>query len=66
MLSIGNSLANSIWERNTHGRKKPTPASSREDKEKWIKSKYESKSFLPTCDFSTRRIEQQLVEAVAE
>jgi Arf-GAP with GTPase, ANK repeat and PH domain-containing protein 1/3/4/5/6/9/11 len=66
MLLIGNTLANSVWEKNANGKKKPIASSSREDKEKWIKSKYECKSFLATCDFTTRSIEQQLIEAIAE
>ncbi|XP_050101349.1 centaurin-gamma-1A isoform X2 [Anopheles aquasalis] len=63
MLAIGNSLANSVWEANTRGRVKPTPASSREQKESWIRSKYEGKEFLPTFNPSPA-IGQQLCEAV--
>ena len=47
MLSIGNELCNSIWELNVRGRHKPMPHSSREEKESWIRSKYESREFLP-------------------
>lgn len=32
MLAIGNALANSVWEAQTHNRTKPTPSSSREEK----------------------------------
>lgn len=32
MLTIGNTLANSVWECQVHSRTKPTPASSREEK----------------------------------
>ncbi|XP_049283589.1 centaurin-gamma-1A isoform X3 [Anopheles funestus] len=63
MLAIGNSLANSVWEANTRGRVKPTPASSREEKEAWIRSKYEGKDFLPHFNPSPP-IGQQLCEAV--
>ncbi|XP_062548674.1 centaurin-gamma-1A [Armigeres subalbatus] len=63
MLAIGNSLANSVWESNTRGRVKPTPASSREEKESWIRLKYEAKEFLPTFN-STPPIGHQLREAV--
>uniref|UniRef100_A0A240PNT9 Centaurin-gamma-1A n=1 Tax=Anopheles atroparvus TaxID=41427 RepID=A0A240PNT9_ANOAO len=63
MLAIGNSLANSVWEANTRGRVKPTPASSREEKETWIRSKYEGKEFLPPFNPSPP-IGQQLCEAV--
>ncbi|EDO42956.1 predicted protein [Nematostella vectensis] len=64
MCSIGNSLANSIWEGRIGNREKPTPSSSREEKERWIRSKYENKDFLselPSCDFS---LGEQLYEAV--
>ncbi|PNF32214.1 Centaurin-gamma-1A [Cryptotermes secundus] len=63
MLSIGNSLANSVWECNSHGRAKPTPNSSREEKERWIRSKYESKEFLAPV-MQGVPLGQQLVDAV--
>lgn len=65
MLAIGNSLANSVWESNTRGRVKPTPQSTREEKESWIRNKYEGKDFLPalSCN-ATQTIGQQLIEAV--
>lgn len=48
MLSVGNTMANSVWEGMVRlGRAKPTPSSSREEKERWIRSKYEAKEFLP-------------------
>ena len=45
------------------GRTKPTPTSSREEKERWIRAKYESKEFLPPSN-NTMPIGQQLVDAV--
>jgi len=63
MLSIGNTLANSIFECNSRGRAKPTPNSSREEKERWIRSKYESKEFLPPVNQGIS-VGQQLVDAV--
>ena len=47
MSVIGNSIANSVWEANTKGRSKPTPNTPREEKEKFIRAKYEGKEFLP-------------------
>lgn len=65
MLAIGNSLANSVWESNTRQRAKPTAQSSREDKERWIRSKYEAKEFLtPLSSGSAAHPGQQLIEAV--
>ncbi|XP_044755941.1 centaurin-gamma-1A isoform X2 [Coccinella septempunctata] len=63
MLAIGNTLANSVWECNSQGRTKPTPNSSREEKEQWIRWKYESKDFLPAPS-NTMPLGQQLVDVV--
>ncbi|XP_018331989.1 centaurin-gamma-1A isoform X2 [Agrilus planipennis] len=63
MLAIGNTLANSVWECRTQGRTKPTPTSSREEKEVWIRAKYENKEFLPAIS-NTMPLGQQLVDAV--
>lgn len=65
MLSIGNALANSVWEHNTLNREKPIPNSRRELKEQWIKSKYETKEFLPAI-FNSVSITQQLAEAIVK
>ncbi|EDX04987.1 centaurin-gamma-1A isoform X2 [Drosophila simulans] len=69
MLAIGNSLANSVWESNTRQRVKPTSQASREDKERWVRSKYEAKEFLtPLGNGSSAHPSpspgQQLIEAV--
>lgn len=65
MLAIGNSLANSVWEANTRQRTKPKPNTSREEKEAWIRSKYEAKEFLPSPNTNTNATPgQQLIEAV--
>ncbi|KAH8239004.1 hypothetical protein KR038_011830 [Drosophila bunnanda] len=65
MLAIGNSLANSVWEANTRQRAKPTAQSSREDKERWIRSKYEAKEFLTQLSSGpSAHPGQQLIEAV--
>ncbi|CAL4156120.1 unnamed protein product, partial [Meganyctiphanes norvegica] len=45
MMALGNETGNSIWEaRPSQG--KPNPHSSREDKESWIRAKYENKEFI--------------------
>ncbi|XP_072156254.1 centaurin-gamma-1A isoform X2 [Bemisia tabaci] len=64
MLALGNSLANSVWEANvSKGQGKPTPSSSREEKERWIRAKYEAKEFLTPLPLNTS-ISQQLIDAV--
>ncbi|XP_054162704.1 centaurin-gamma-1A-like [Oppia nitens] len=63
MMALGNTTVNTIWEYDLRNRAKPTPNSSREEKERWIRVKYELKDFLaPITDVT--RIEQQLVDAV--
>ncbi|XP_019629957.1 PREDICTED: arf-GAP with GTPase, ANK repeat and PH domain-containing protein 1-like isoform X9 [Branchiostoma belcheri] len=64
MTSIGNSLANSVWEANPRGRVKPTPNSQREEKESWIRAKYERKEFLAPPPYPDVPIGQQLLEGV--
>ncbi|KAK6644466.1 hypothetical protein RUM43_000733 [Polyplax serrata] len=63
MLSIGNAMANSIWEKNTGGQLKPNPSVGREEKERWIRAKYENKEFLQSIS-SSQPIDQQLVDAI--
>ncbi|XP_054625320.1 arf-GAP with GTPase, ANK repeat and PH domain-containing protein 2 isoform X2 [Dunckerocampus dactyliophorus] len=47
LSAIGNHMANSIWEGRTQGRAKPTPNASREERESWIRAKYEQRAFVP-------------------
>lgn len=64
MLAVGNMLLNSVYEANVKNNMiKPTQKSTREEKEKWIRSKYEAKEFLPECNRSVPN-GQQLVEAI--
>uniref|UniRef100_UPI003AAAD497 arf-GAP with GTPase, ANK repeat and PH domain-containing protein 2 isoform X1 n=1 Tax=Centroberyx gerrardi TaxID=166262 RepID=UPI003AAAD497 len=46
LAAIGNHMANSIWERCTRGRTKPTPNATREERESWIRAKYEQRVFV--------------------
>lgn len=46
MMALGNEVGNHVWEANLRGQTKPNPRSSREDKERWIRAKYEGKEFL--------------------
>ncbi|CAH1112360.1 unnamed protein product [Psylliodes chrysocephalus] len=63
MLAIGNSLANSVWECQIQNRSKPNPQSSREERERWIRAKYEHKEFLPPPN-NTMPLGQQLIDSV--
>ena len=62
MLGLGNTVSNSIWEARIRG-VKPGPQSSREDKERWIRAKYENKEFLAMPSQSAP-LGQQLIDAV--
>ncbi|GAB6019286.1 Centaurin-gamma-1A, variant 3 [Chamberlinius hualienensis] len=65
MMSIGNHMANSIWEGVTRGLAKPTPHSSREEKERWIRAKYERKEFLLPLT-NNLPIVQQLIDSICK
>nr|XP_025035727.1 arf-GAP with GTPase, ANK repeat and PH domain-containing protein 2 [Pelodiscus sinensis] len=66
LTSIGNETANSIWEKNTQGRRKPTCESSREGRESWIRAKYEQRLFLAPFPSPEIPLGQQLFQAVQE
>ncbi|XP_040906681.1 arf-GAP with GTPase, ANK repeat and PH domain-containing protein 2 isoform X2 [Toxotes jaculatrix] len=50
LAAIGNHTANSIWECCTQGRTKPTPNATREERESWIRAKYEQRAFVAPLD----------------
>ncbi|XP_027444647.1 arf-GAP with GTPase, ANK repeat and PH domain-containing protein 1 isoform X9 [Zalophus californianus] len=66
MSSIGNELANSVWEESSQGRTKPSLDSTREEKERWIRAKYEQKLFLAPLPCMELSLGQHLVRATAD
>lgn len=66
MTAIGNSMANSVWEGALDGYSKPGSDSTREEKERWIRAKYEQKLFLVGLPLSDVPLGQQLLRAVVE
>uniref|UniRef100_A0A671E5S6 ArfGAP with GTPase domain, ankyrin repeat and PH domain 1 n=1 Tax=Rhinolophus ferrumequinum TaxID=59479 RepID=A0A671E5S6_RHIFE len=66
MSSIGNELANSVWEENSQGRTKPSLDSTREEKERWIRAKYEQKLFLAPLPCTELSLGQHLLRATAD
>ncbi|CAM9329757.1 unnamed protein product, partial [Lampetra planeri] len=66
MTAIGNSMANSVWEGALEGYSKPGNDSTREEKERWIRAKYEQKLFLVGLPQSDVPLGQQLLRAVVE
>ncbi|XP_024846026.1 arf-GAP with GTPase, ANK repeat and PH domain-containing protein 1 isoform X7 [Bos indicus] len=66
MSSIGNELANSVWEESTQGRTKPSLDSTREEKERWIRAKYEQKLFLAPLPCMELSLGQHLLRATAD
>ncbi|KAG1669938.1 Centaurin-gamma-1A [Nymphon striatum] len=63
MMSLGNSVVNSIWESNMKGRAKPTPNSSREEKQRWIRAKYELKELITPLNANIP-VAQQLIDNI--
>lgn len=66
LSSIGNELANSVWEGATQGRVKPAPDATREERERWIRAKYEQRLFLSALPPSDLPLGQRLIRAVSE
>ncbi|XP_075685722.1 arf-GAP with GTPase, ANK repeat and PH domain-containing protein 1 isoform X5 [Rhinoderma darwinii] len=66
MSAIGNELANSVWEGSSQGHVKPCSESPREEKERWIRAKYEQKLFLAPLTCRDLPLGQQLLRATAE
>ncbi|XP_036925183.1 arf-GAP with GTPase, ANK repeat and PH domain-containing protein 1 isoform X3 [Sturnira hondurensis] len=66
MLSIGNELANGIWEESCQGRAKPSLDSTRDEKERWIRAKYEQKLFLAPPPCTELSLGQHLLRATAD
>ncbi|XP_077011648.1 arf-GAP with GTPase, ANK repeat and PH domain-containing protein 1 isoform X7 [Tamandua tetradactyla] len=66
MSSIGNELANSVWEESSQGRTKPSLDSTRDEKERWIRAKYEQKLFLAPLPCTELSLGQHLLRATAD
>ncbi|XP_063075792.1 arf-GAP with GTPase, ANK repeat and PH domain-containing protein 3-like isoform X2 [Engraulis encrasicolus] len=66
MTAIGNAMANSVWEGALEGYTKPGTDSTREEKERWIRAKYEQKLFVVGLPQSDVPLGQQLLRAVVE
>ncbi|XP_069735054.1 arf-GAP with GTPase, ANK repeat and PH domain-containing protein 2 [Phaenicophaeus curvirostris] len=66
LASIGNATANRIWERDPRGRCKPTPDATREERESWIRAKYEQRLFVAPLPPGEEPLGEQLLRAVRE
>ncbi|KAL1020858.1 hypothetical protein UPYG_G00005640 [Umbra pygmaea] len=72
LTAIGNHMANSIWENNTQGRQKPAPNATREERESWIRAKYEQRVFVAPLPASSptgpgdTSMSERLLSAVTE
>lgn len=64
MRSIGNKLANSIWEANLKNRVKPQSNCSSSERERWIRDKYEQKLFLASLTIPPTGTKQALIDAI--
>ncbi|KAJ8258228.1 hypothetical protein GJAV_G00194580 [Gymnothorax javanicus] len=66
LSAIGNHTANSVWESCTMGRQKPRPDASREEREAWIRAKYEQKLFVAPLPAAGGSIATRLVSVVTQ
>ncbi|XP_061076042.1 arf-GAP with GTPase, ANK repeat and PH domain-containing protein 2 isoform X3 [Conger conger] len=66
LSAIGNHMANSIWESRTLGRQKPTPDSTREERESWIRAKYEQRVFVSPLPAAGGAMSTRLLSAVTQ
>uniref|UniRef100_A0A2K6CTW8 Arf-GAP with GTPase, ANK repeat and PH domain-containing protein 5 n=1 Tax=Macaca nemestrina TaxID=9545 RepID=A0A2K6CTW8_MACNE len=66
LSSIGNELANSMWQESSQGRTKPSVDSTREEKEWWNRAKYEQKLFLAPLPSTELSLGQHLLQATAD
>ncbi|KAK6182654.1 hypothetical protein SNE40_010288 [Patella caerulea] len=64
MTAIGNTVANSVWENNIKNFTKPNPQTARDEKEKFIRAKYEHKEFVPPLPYVDIPVNQQLIDAL--
>ncbi|XP_023812698.1 arf-GAP with GTPase, ANK repeat and PH domain-containing protein 1 isoform X4 [Oryzias latipes] len=62
LAAIGNHMANSVWESCTQGRIKPTPNATREERESWIRAKYEQRAFVPPLPLPSGNLEDSMSE----
>ncbi|KAH9420754.1 Arf-GAP with GTPase, ANK repeat and PH domain-containing protein 3 [Dermatophagoides pteronyssinus] len=64
MLGLGNTAVNEIWEYQLKSKTKPTPTSRHEEKERFIRAKYERREFLAPLDDQKTPIQTQLINSV--
>ncbi|XP_078723925.1 arf-GAP with GTPase, ANK repeat and PH domain-containing protein 2-like isoform X2 [Lampetra fluviatilis] len=64
MVSVGNAMSRGVWEGSLAGHAKPGPHSSREEKERWIRAKYEQRLFLAPIPYADASLGQTLCRAV--
>jgi len=65
MVAVGNKMVNSIWEANTNNKVKPSSSSPREEKDQWIRAKYEQHEFVAATPYTEVPLHRQLFDAVA-
>uniref|UniRef100_A0A7M4E7E1 ArfGAP with GTPase domain, ankyrin repeat and PH domain 2 n=1 Tax=Crocodylus porosus TaxID=8502 RepID=A0A7M4E7E1_CROPO len=66
LTTIGNATANGIWEARPQGHRKPTPDASREEREAWIRAKYEQRLFVAPLPEPTAPLAPRLLQAALE
>ncbi|XP_064155588.1 arf-GAP with GTPase, ANK repeat and PH domain-containing protein 1-like isoform X3 [Anguilla rostrata] len=66
LSAIGNHTANNVWESRTLGHQKPRPDASREERESWIRAKYEQKLFVAPLPAAMGSAATRLLSAVTQ
>uniref|UniRef100_UPI00358F706B uncharacterized protein isoform X2 n=1 Tax=Myxine glutinosa TaxID=7769 RepID=UPI00358F706B len=64
MLAMGNTLSRAVWEAETQGWTRPSPDSTRDEKERWIRAKYERRAMLAPRPQPEEPLAMHLVRAV--
>lgn len=64
MMSLGNYMANQVWEATADTKGKPKGSSSHDEKNSWIRMKYEDKKFITSSPESSINSNQQLIESI--
>ncbi|KAG5837989.1 hypothetical protein ANANG_G00219010 [Anguilla anguilla] len=66
LSAIGNHTANNVWESRTLGHQKPRPDASREERESWIRAKYEQKLFVAPLPAAMGSAATRLLSALGD
>uniref|UniRef100_A0AAV2LFA9 Arf-GAP domain-containing protein n=1 Tax=Knipowitschia caucasica TaxID=637954 RepID=A0AAV2LFA9_KNICA len=64
--AIGNELCARVWEGGNQGRPRPAPDATREERERWIRAKYEQRLLVAPLPCTDLALGHQLIRAVTD